>query len=61
MIITNLPTYSFANNLKNDFYNEISKIKTKEDLQKSAQKAVKAGEADTWITGLASMNRLDIV
>ena len=54
-IITNLPTYSFADNLKNDFYNEISNIETKEDLQKSAQKAVKSGEIDTWIEGLASM------
>ena len=55
IIIINLPTYSFANNLKNDFYNEINSIKTKEDLQKSAQKAVRSGEIDTWIEGLANM------
>ena len=58
MIITNLPLYSFASNLKNDFYNEISNIQTKEDLQKSAQKAVKAGEVDTWIEGLTDMSTI---
>ena len=58
LISTNAITYSFANevNLKeNKYLKEISNIETKEDLQKSAQKAVKSGELDTWITGLNSM------
>ena len=51
---------SFAHNThfeiyKNDYIEELSSINTREDLEKSAQKAVKAGEIDTWIKGLASM------
>lgn len=58
MFFTNAPMYSFANeiSLEQDKYiEEISSIETKEDLQKSVQRAVKSGEVDTWITGLANM------
>ena len=58
MFFTNISTYSFANDInleENKYAKEISDIETKEDLQKSAQKAVKSGEVDTWIEGLASM------
>ena len=52
-IIACVPFNSFANNTEDKY--EINKIESKEDLEKSAQRAVKAGEVDTWITGLASM------
>ena len=55
---TSISLNSFANETatqQNKYAKEISNIETKEDLQKSAQKAIKAGEIDTWITGLANM------
>ena len=58
IIISNLPLYSFANetNLEeNKYTQELSNIETKEDLQKSAQKAVRNGEIDTWIENLENM------
>ena len=55
IIVSNLPIHSFANYTENKYYNEISQIKTKEDLQKSAQQAMRSGEVDTWIEGLADM------
>ena len=58
LISTNTITYSFANETniqQNKYAEEINNIETKKDLQKSAQKAIKAGEIDTWITGLANM------
>ena len=55
IIVSNLPMHSFANYTENKYYNEISQIKTKEDLQKSAQQAMRSGEVDTWIEGLADM------
>ena len=58
MFFTNISTYSFANDInleENKYAKEISDIETKEDLQKSAQKAVRAGEIDTWIESLKNM------
>lgn len=55
VISNNLTTYPFANYTNNEYFNEISNIQTKEDLQESAQKAIKTGTIDTWITGLANM------
>ena len=55
IILTSMPTYSLASENDNKYYNEISSIQIKEDLQKSAQKAVAFGEVDTWIEGLTSM------
>ena len=54
VIMTNVSINSFSYHKIEDKY-EINQIKTKEDLQKSAQKAIKAGEIDTWIEGLANM------
>lgn len=53
--ITNIPLYSFANNIENQYYNELSSIETKEGLQKLNEKILSEGEIDTWITGLPSM------
>ena len=58
LVVTNIQIYSFANNVnvqQNKYIEEISDIETKEDLQKSAQKAVKNGEVDTWLQGITAM------
>ena len=58
LVITNIQTYSFANERsleQNKYSKEISNIETKKDLQKTAQKAVKAGEIDTWVENMANM------
>ena len=60
MSINSLCSCSFATdiyseNYENKYTKELSNIKTKEDLEKSSQKAVKSGDIDTWITGLSSM------
>lgn len=48
----NISVYSFANSID---MKEISNIETKEDLQKSAQRAVKLGNINSWLEGLANM------
>ena len=54
VIMTNVSINSFSYHKIEDKY-EINQIKTKEDLQKSTQKALKAGDIDTWIEGFSDM------
>lgn len=59
VLLTNIHASSFAKDMfaeQNEYKEEMLNIETKRDLEKSAQKAVKSGEVDAWITGLASMS-----
>lgn len=58
VLLTNINSSLFAKDIfaeQNEYKEEMLNIETKRDLEKSAQKAVKSGEVDTWITGLANM------
>ena len=59
VLLTNINASLFAKNIfaeQNEYKEEMLNIETKRDLEKSAQKAVKSGEVDTWITGLTNMS-----